>query len=585
MHLWKKNIRKQNCITGQSYISPKTKRVIEEKKILPPNCKKCKDKCIENVNEETRQKIFKAYYDQSMTYERKRDFICQHIEVRETSKRYGRKRKKEDRKYYLPVNKDRKQVCKDFFLKTLNIGKKTIECTLKRKSHGGFDGIDMRGRHRPANKTNNKVKENIRNHIESFPAVDSHYTRKSTSRKFLSQDLSIIKMYELYQKKCNNEKVQAASEKVYRRIFCEDFNLSFHKPKKDTCQTCNTYEEKKKMGTLTENDKTLYQDHIRRKEQSRNMKDTDKKRAKDDKTFDLQQVLQTPCSAVSQNYYKRKLNSYNLSVYSLGDKKGTCYVWNELHDERGSSEIGTCLIAHIMSLPPKVKHVILYSDCCSGQNRNKFLASGLLYLCEETDHIELIEQKFLESGHTQMECDSMHSAIESAKQCTKIYVPEQWDTIFELARRKNPYVVVPMRYPDFYDLKRLAKDSFSNFKTTVDGTTVNWLKVKVLKVQKSNPGQIFVKYNFDDVDFMCINAKRVKRGRPETHCKISKKYQDKLSISIAKKKDLLDLCKGLVIPEIYWQYYQNLKTCKTVKDKLPCGDILDECESDTDEEA
>ena len=34
-------------------------------------------------------------------------------------------------------------------------------------------------------------------------------------------------------------------------------------------------------------------------------------------TFDLQAVLHTPRSIVSQIYYMRKLNCYNLSIYNL----------------------------------------------------------------------------------------------------------------------------------------------------------------------------------------------------------------------------------------------------------------------------
>jgi len=34
-------------------------------------------------------------------------------------------------------------------------------------------------------------------------------------------------------------------------------------------------------------------------------------------TFDLQSVLQIPSTQVSQLYYSRKLNMFNLTVYSL----------------------------------------------------------------------------------------------------------------------------------------------------------------------------------------------------------------------------------------------------------------------------
>ena len=217
-------------------------------------------------------------------------------------------------------------------------------------------------------------------------------------------------MHGLYTLKCKEENVQPVSEKVYRQVFCSEYNYSFHRPKKEACQTCNAYEEKTKSGRLTQDDEIEYHSHIERKNKARAEKEKDKMKAKVDKsfyaaTFDREAVLPTPCSNVSQIYYKRKLNTYNLTFFSLADKKGTCYVWDESNGQRGLSEIGTCVIKHINSLPSNMEQVTLYSDYCSGQNRNQFLAAGLLYTVNTNPNIKVIEQKFLESGHTHMECD------------------------------------------------------------------------------------------------------------------------------------------------------------------------------------
>ena len=165
---WKKTIRKTKRNSGQSYVSDTTKKVMTAKTVLPATCK-CKFKCLQNVSEDVRKQINESYYEATMTFERKRDFICHHIDVAGTTKRFGRKRKKQSRKFYLPVNNKRVRVCKSFFLKTLNIGKKVIEWTLKRKRQGNFDGTDMRGKHAPANKTNDHAVLYIKRHIESFP--------------------------------------------------------------------------------------------------------------------------------------------------------------------------------------------------------------------------------------------------------------------------------------------------------------------------------------------------------------------------------------------------------------------------------
>ena len=70
---------------------------------------------------------------------------------------------------------------------------------------------------------------------------------------------------------------------------------------------------------------------------------------------------------------------------------------------------------YIKDLPKCTKSVTMFSDCCGGQNRNKYVAAGFSYIVRTCEKIEAIDQMFLESGHTQMEVDSMHSCIEHAK--------------------------------------------------------------------------------------------------------------------------------------------------------------------------
>ena len=142
----------------------------------------------------------------------------------------------------------------------------------------------------------------------------------------------------------------------------------------------------------------------------------------------------------------RKLSCYNLTVYSLDTQKASYYLWDKTEGGRGSCEVGTCLITYLKSLPPTIKHVIFYSDSCTGQNRNRYIATALLYTISALPHLQTIEQKFLETEHTQMECDSMHAANKFAKTNTQIFVPSQWDTVLRMARRRSPYTVVPLKH-------------------------------------------------------------------------------------------------------------------------------------------
>ena len=64
---------------------------------------------------------------------------------------------------------------------------------------GGLPKLDTRGRHEPPNKTSEEDKAFIRQHIESFPVYESHYSRSDNPyRRYLSPELSQAKIYHLY---------------------------------------------------------------------------------------------------------------------------------------------------------------------------------------------------------------------------------------------------------------------------------------------------------------------------------------------------------------------------------------------------
>jgi hypothetical protein len=77
-----------------------------------------------------------------------------------------------------------------------------------------------------------------------------------------------------------------------------------------------------------------------------------------------------------------------------------------------------------------------------------------------------------------MECDSMHAAIEGIKKVIDVQVPSQWDNVIRMARRGNPYHVVPLHYSSCFDLKKLAKETCSNMKIDTNGNRMNWLAIK-----------------------------------------------------------------------------------------------------------
>ena len=81
----------------------------------------------------------------------------------------------------------------------------------------------------------------IDNHIKSFPAYETHYSRAHISKKYLPSTLTLAKMYSLFIERFPESSVTCFA---YGKRFHSHY-LSFKKPKTDTCHTCY---EKKRTG-------------------------------------------------------------------------------------------------------------------------------------------------------------------------------------------------------------------------------------------------------------------------------------------------------------------------------------------------
>jgi hypothetical protein len=118
---WKGNVRKFNRAHGLPYTGL-TGKEQGHKKMNYRECSKCRFSCSVKIPEEQADKIFNTYY-QLGSYEKQRNFICQHVEQSE-SKRCTTNRKEHSNAYFLTVDGKKEHVCKAFFLGTLDIGKK-----------------------------------------------------------------------------------------------------------------------------------------------------------------------------------------------------------------------------------------------------------------------------------------------------------------------------------------------------------------------------------------------------------------------------------------------------------------------------
>ena len=176
-------------------------------------------------------------------------------------------------------------------------------------------------------------------------------------------NLTIKEMYTLYEEDCKSQSppLKPVSSTVYRRIVGSEYNL-FVTPKKDhLCAKFIHADGCSKRQIANE-----YNEHVQRKVECQ-AKAADKVEASKQAnvamaTIDVQSVLTLPCSQVPCLYYIRKLNTCNLTIYSLKvPNDAVCYCCSEIDRTRGSTKTGTCLLKWLTSFPLTVDEVIVYS--------------------------------------------------------------------------------------------------------------------------------------------------------------------------------------------------------------------------------
>lgn len=276
-------------------------------------------------------------------------------------------------------------------------------------------------------------------------------------------------------------------------------------------------------------------------------------------------MLECPFSDVSTFYYKRNYNTYNFSIFSTSDRKGTCFVWHEIEAKRGSLEVVNCMdiyIKNVINNYPQVREIRFWSDNCSGQNKNRQLIS-YFYWASVKYGIKIIH-RFMTKGHTMSEVDSIHSTIENRRKNREIFIPEQYVSLIQFAKVERP----------FYDVIKMDNKSFYDFTPLVQMVNLN-AKHKTFKILKlkeiifdGTPTILYKTEWQSNPEELTIFVKENIRGRKPKICYTNfrnwspsdQMYKSLLPVSDAKFKDLTSLCNpnSPVIPEKYHSFYYSL---------------------------
>ncbi|CAK1601215.1 unnamed protein product [Parnassius mnemosyne] len=588
---WKQNVAKILRNTGKAYVSCTTKKEVSAR-VIKDACK-CRLKCPENVVDADRKTLFDKYWSLG-NIELQRSFIRNCMMEIKPKYKYSNSAKPRlpNNAFYFTINNTRIRVCKTFFINTLGICDRQIRTVKKKTDPQGFLTTDIRGKHVSRQPIDPALIENIKQHINSIPRIESHYLRAATTREYISGDRTLTDIWKDFDKIQKQEGKPSCDYWIYYEIFTKQFNISFFQPKKDRCDLCLDYE----VATVDQKTKIKdkYDEHLKEKNLCRQEKRLDRQNINDTficSVYDLQAVTQCPTGDISSFFYKSKLNCLNFTIVELMAKKSEIpkkrkineeynendigaysdvysYFWDEVQGNRGANEIGSCILDYLNNLneqnPNKNLHVTFYSDNCCGQNKNKFIITLYSYAVTHFENIETISHKYFIKGHSQNEGDNVHSLIEKEVKKNKkggpIYAPYQYVTLIKNARKNGkPFTVKELTYEFFTNLKALQELWGYNFNEDDDKNNVILNDVKVLQFNKAEPFIFSYKTSYSQSEFKKVNIrnKRKKMMSPE-EITVTKAFSQRLELSERKKKDLRDLINKNLIPSYYADFYNSI---------------------------
>lgn len=467
--------------------------------------------------------------------------------------------------YYIPRKDRLLRVCRKTLCNVFTITPRRVQWLVGKIK---FDQplTDDRGTHknRP-HKVKDDTKELVKQHIQSFPLQENHYSRNNSKKQCLDPNLSVKKMWQLFRIKHPEANV---SLHMYRNIFISDFNLRFGLPRSDTCAYCDRL-----FINLVAAPNETERQTIERESQIHHMKaelaykslaeDTAVAKATPNIVaicVDLEQVLFCPLLTHNNIFYQRQLSCYNVAIHNLGLNKATMFFWDETIGKRGSAEITSCVLKYVSAnfrtlTIGETRTLVIWSDRCVGQNNNWRMVALMQHLIQN-EYFTTVEQKFLTTGHSFLPCDRDFAMIEKAKKGAKVYIPFHWVSVIANAKESNGFEIQVMETDDFKNsdivLNSLATATFSI-------TQHVWYQIT-----KDDPATLRARPSHNVLrpwTTHCL-AKKVRYSRdgsvypPVKIAEFPNLYPGRLGIMAAKKTDLLDMMR--YIPQEFRAFYENI---------------------------
>jgi hypothetical protein len=314
-------------------------------------------------------------------------------------------------------------------------------------------------------------------------------------------------------------------------------------------------------------------------------------------TFDFQQNLPVPTLKNSDMFYARLLWTYNFGIHNCADDSACMHLWSESEAKRGSSEVCSCLEHYLDTHESRTRHLVLFTDGCGGQNKNKIMFAYLLRLIK-LKKFDRIDHFFLTRGHTFLPNDRDFGVIEKFKRGEMAYVPKDYAGIIGRARTSNPFETVNIETQDICDYMAFSRGNLKttmlkdvNSNTNAKIRSIMWYSYGKSEVRNVEEGtlslvdhqdEIWGRYTLNELENW-MRFQPLKRINDLTKNVEAKYAENQVQIKHAKYKDLMEkvVNKG-VLPEEHRLFFTQLPH---VGPDVPIVRPVGEDESDEDSDS
>lgn len=127
---------------------------------------------------------------------------------------------------------------------------------------------------------------------------------------------------------------------------------------------------------------------------------------------DMQKILILPKMTIKNSFFVSRLVVFHETFANLkpaGENK--CVLWHEAIMGRNSPDVVSAYYNVLTRLDNKTKHMVLWADNCTSQNKNWVLFTACIIFVNQDWGPESITFKYFEPGHSFMRADSVYGQI------------------------------------------------------------------------------------------------------------------------------------------------------------------------------